>query len=122
MATEFICMESPKFHLHFLLDLNQRCKELLFINRFQNLEENALNLAPVLVPMGDNYAIQDAKHPIRTWGAYKSSVRFSLEKRRVILGQLSDNRQSCPLPDVKGFMVDERRLCGPDDLGRSSGN
>jgi hypothetical protein len=112
----------PGSLLSALLTLNERCKELLFITSVRDLEGDTLNLAPLLLPMEDNYEIQDGKKPIHTWGVYKKCLVLSLRLRKTITDILSGNGKLWPLPDVKGSMVDERRLGGPDNRDHYSGN
>jgi hypothetical protein len=109
--------EYPCSQLSVLLRLNERCKELLFLPPVQGLEGDTLNLAPLLLPMEENYEIQDGKKPIQTWGVHKKCLVLSLRLRKTL-----SNGKLWPPPDVKGFMVDERRLGGPDNRGHYSGN
>jgi hypothetical protein len=111
MAIQFITTETLDFQVSHRMKLNPRCKDLLFFTPVPNLEWGTLNLAPALLAMGDNYEIKDPKNPSSTWGAYKEAVSFHMRLRS----------PRFPLPEIKGFMVDERRLGGPNDLGRYPG-
>ncbi|KAL2142388.1 hypothetical protein VTI28DRAFT_1219 [Corynascus sepedonium] len=118
----------PGLGLFYLLHLNPLCKVLSVLVPVSELEKNVdpasgeLQLSPVLVPIGDRHMIQTSFWTYQEeWGYFKDWSDDQLRQRFLHNRPSSEEERQrwertwrlCSAPELKAYLVDERRLNDP---------
>lgn len=120
-------MGTAVWSVFYLRHLNPMGTELMFLVPALGLEKgDGLDLVPAVKPLKDKAKIWDGDEP-RKWVKFKDDVLFKLRMNAnsIFTNPANDEERKewerswrlCPVPEVTGWAVDERRLCDPKAWG-----